>query len=1755
MDGTGAIAQSRSLFFPSSRVPSANGMYLANAQSFGMSPTSVVISNLVLRGFTQNLPAPPLGTSAKSTFQAQVEFDYSLGGGAPFTHGAAQAIIAVLATARQGAGTQQIHDTEMLQLDLTGNLPGLMIRESPTLPSRGQLTAGPTGGGFLVSSFFDVFLEVSTDNGQTWQPLDPPQHLDLRVDPATVAAVPEPSPLWPPPDDQLVMAPQNVVIFTGGVRVKGLRQTLFSEATDATAIAINPSGLILPYIEQVDLQLSLNDGQTFMPMYTSGSVTVAVQKVRESPFQIFDKEMLQLDISGNLPGGGVVMIRESPTLPSFGGLSIQPLADGSFTLNSFFDVFLELSTDGGQTWRVADNGAVRLEVQGNGPRNRFSSPNFPTPGGQYLSQAGMLQSYQAAGSSVLITSEALLGFSSSAPPPAAGQTLNQPFNGQMNLRMSLDGGLNFTSITATASGALQVRRSSVNWDNTSFFDTEMLQLNLTGLPAGVMIRESPTLASRGRTSIKPDAAGYRMDSFFDIFTELSLDGGQTWSAAAEGVVSSALHPTPVEAPLRIFCPSNITIAATSSSGAVVNYLPLAIPGDCPLGTAISSCSPPSGSVFPIGTTTVTCEAHNACGEHVSCTFLVTVTPSLPQISDWVFARGLWPPLNGMYLSPAHFGRVIGAGVILSNVTLRSFSRNAAPPQPGGSLTLPLGLTVELDWSTGGGGLFTHGNAPARMLVSLQDDGPGSVPGQEIHNAEILSFDLSGGNLPGGLMIRESPTRPSTGQIGMRPLPFDGGFMINSFFDVFTEVSRDGGQTWLPTDQPLHVELRVDPTTQIPVPEFAPLFPPPDDQLASPPESMASFTGGVRIKNVRNKLFSQSFDASLLGVSGTPVTQQFDSQIYLQWSLDNGATFTSGRVPASLTVAVQKVREAASHVFDTEMLQLDISGGDLPPSVRIRESPTLPSHGQIALEPTADGTFYMSSFFDVFIELSADGGQTWQPAIGGPVHLELQGNSLRSRFASPKLPPFGGRYEWPGGTRQAYQWGAAGVLIAANTIGGFTESSPPPAPGQSLIQSFASQVDLQVSTDGGQTFNPYRATGSAQMRITGNAGINWGDRQYFDTEMLSLNISGGNLPNGVMIRESPTRASLGRTAMRPDGANAYRLDSFFDIFTELSLDGGQSWVAALDGSATSALFPDPSPPFAPYVITCPSNLTVYASSPSGVVVNYSLPPLTFFPDCPFCCFTATCMPPSGSLFPIGTTTVNCVGHDGCGETPTCSFTVTVLQPFIYGGLLESILGSAVLNIYHAGTGAPASLVVSNLGPSGADGFHVNLGAADSLVFNFQPFPTTVQTCIVSTATGPYAFGPSQVLGTSTYLGGSNPIVRADFSSIGATSLVAQVRDENRRLVSSSLLANNDWLDINALFPPGCTNPTTTVYTYWQGPDYSWWRFCRYGCNCIGTNCYTERVICFRAVLEPAVRPLSLSSIDLRSQGVNVPSALTIMSMDIGRFGNLHETTGDATFESGPGVLAVNNLGSSGQDGVAVNLNRVGKFDMTLAPTRLMGAGVCLDLSASGDVNGLPAVQLGSVSLAGDGGTLLIDGNFNGLGATMVRVEIYQGSELQGGITLPAGALGQLKVNGNLIGCGTLSQPTPGLWARFDSTFSYVDPNNRNLFGDQIRIHVANPAARVRGLTRFAVQACNIGQFAILDESMTPLIGDVSRTRTGGVFITGQGVAGRTYRLEATPNLGAQTSWKTVDSAEADVDGTFELDDLTTASQQFYRTVTP
>ncbi len=74
------------------------------------------------------------------------------------------------------------------------------------------------------------------------------------------------------------------------------------------------------------------------------------------------------------------------------------------------------------------------------------------------------------------------------------------------------------------------------------------------------------------------------------------------------------------------------------------------------------------------------------------------------------------------------------------------------------------------------------------------------------------------------------------------------------------------------------------------------------------------------------------------------------------------------------------------------------------------------------------------------------------------------------------------------------------------------------------------------------------------------------------------------------------------------------------------------------------------------ITCPANITATIPSGSCVVVNY--PPPTVTDNCPG--VTVNCVPPSGSCFSLGVTTVTCTAIDASGNTKSCSFTVTTFD---------------------------------------------------------------------------------------------------------------------------------------------------------------------------------------------------------------------------------------------------------------------------------------------------------------------------------------------------------------------------------------------------------------------------------------------------------------------------------------------------------------
>lgn len=93
------------------------------------------------------------------------------------------------------------------------------------------------------------------------------------------------------------------------------------------------------------------------------------------------------------------------------------------------------------------------------------------------------------------------------------------------------------------------------------------------------------------------------------------------------------------------------------------------------------------------------------------------------------------------------------------------------------------------------------------------------------------------------------------------------------------------------------------------------------------------------------------------------------------------------------------------------------------------------------------------------------------------------------------------------------------------------------------------------------------------------------------------------------------------------------------------------VFSSDGSALSSPQQDISPPI---INTPPSPLIVEAVGPDGAKVDYTVTATDDF-DGPI---NPTCNPPSGSIFPLGDTTVSCTARDNAGNSATAEFIVKV-----------------------------------------------------------------------------------------------------------------------------------------------------------------------------------------------------------------------------------------------------------------------------------------------------------------------------------------------------------------------------------------------------------------------------------------------------------------------------------------------------------------
>jgi uncharacterized protein YjbI with pentapeptide repeats len=184
-----------------------------------------------------------------------------------------------------------------------------------------------------------------------------------------------------------------------------------------------------------------------------------------------------------------------------------------------------------------------------------------------------------------------------------------------------------------------------------FTDAVMPGANLSGADIQTGIMESADLEGANLTGTNLGGASL---AFADLSGANLTDASLTSTVPPIPVTYYAsLNGANVTGTLLV--PSNQSLTATSQAGAIATWsTPPAIPGATP-----GSCTPASGSTFPLFSTTVTCQVLDHANEVATGTFQVDVLPTTQY-----FTRVFVPP-NGTVLSGAPYldaGASDGPGV-------------------------------------------------------------------------------------------------------------------------------------------------------------------------------------------------------------------------------------------------------------------------------------------------------------------------------------------------------------------------------------------------------------------------------------------------------------------------------------------------------------------------------------------------------------------------------------------------------------------------------------------------------------------------------------------------------------------------------------------------------------------------------------------------------------------------------------------------------------------------------------------------------------------------------------------------------------------------------------------------------------------------------------------------------------------------------------------------------------------------------------
>jgi hypothetical protein len=744
-------------------------------------------------------------------------------------------------------------------------------------------------------------------------------------------------------------------------------------------------------------------------------------------------------------------------------------------------------------------------------------------------------------------------------------------------------------------------------------------------------------------------------------TTVTCTANDTSPDSPSGTCTFTITVQDTQAP-TVTCPANITVPnAPNTCSANVTYTTPTGTDNCP-GTVTVNCSPASGSSFPVGTTTVTCTASDISPDspNGTCTFTVTVTDSQPPTitcpanitttssqgqcgtnvtypNPTITANCSAGNLTSLCLPPS--GSFFPVGVTTVNCTIVN-NASKAIARPSGGATCPTVVTQSTSQViTPGNSIacsneFGHSDTSywrAFNLSAFSINNGFAVQSVDIGIEQALSDIPPPKTKAASKFGRTSrPNTPTgTGQPLIVNLYFNtGGAFPNGTRNListanFTISDQSGTIVNLPINGtvPAGTEMVVEiftPNGQI------------DGNLFFIGSNAAPETGPSYIS---------AFDCGI--VIPTPTAELNAPNMHIVMNV-NGCPTPPGS-SCSFTVTVQDVQPPTITCPENLVVPTDLNqcsavvkftpppiSDDCPCDADRGQSPGGASTCTVTCTPPSGSTFQKGTTTVTCIGTDASGNQsqpcsftitvndTQPPTITCPANQTVptaDGNPVTVNYQAPTVTdncPL-----------------ACLNRPAGKCTPGVTTCTPPSG---STFPVGTTTVNCEACDCAGNSASCSFTVTVVPCVIT-----------------CPTNITQSNDPNqcGAVVTFAPT-ASAGCGTVTCSPASG----SFFPV--------GITTVTCNTTSGPSCSFTVTINDTQPPSITCPTNVAALTAracpAPTTNVVNY--PPPTASDNCPG--VTVVCVPPSGSTFPLGTTTVTCTATDAAGNTATCSFTVTLFN---------------------------------------------------------------------------------------------------------------------------------------------------------------------------------------------------------------------------------------------------------------------------------------------------------------------------------------------------------------------------------------------------------------------------------------------------------------------------------------------------------------